>query len=315
MDDNETSRSFHHSDKLTSTNYGTWKLKMQMVSQIRDLWEIVDGEQKLSDPQWMKKSEKTKAIIGLNLLNAQLQHIRKCSTAKEVWTTLEKVHQGNNLMRRIQLHKEFFNIKKNQGESIQSYVSRVNELRELLESIGDETQELHCVLALLAGLPEDYAPLVMALEARGEDLQMETVISLLLTEEQRRSNNDVGEHQEKAFFSKERRTKPMGARPMKGKKGNCHNCGRPGHWARDCRLPRKNESSVAAAHDSEYAFASVSERQPVEFTDAWILDTGATKHMTGKQEWLRESESVHQPIKFGLSSGIAKKKGVITVSN
>jgi hypothetical protein len=316
MYDTESTRQLSTSDKLHESNYGIWKLKMQMVLQMKDLWEMVDEEENLSDSAWSKKSDKARAIIGLSVSDSQLSHIRDCKTAKQVWTALAKVHEGSNLMRRLQLRREFVMLKKVSGESVQQYINRVNEARNKLTSIDDKIEDVDCVLALLSGLPDEYAPLVMALEAKGEDLKMESVVPLLLTEEQRKSNNDSSANQERAFFASKERKGKRNFKSSNVKKGTCHNCGKQGHWARDCRLPRKLESSAAAATaTSTYAFTGVADVHSNEMAHKWILDTGASKHMTGRKEWLSEPVTVEQPIRFGMSTAVAKKKGNVTVSN
>jgi hypothetical protein len=109
------------------------------------------------------------------------------------------------------------------------------------------------------------------------------------------------------------------------RKGRCRKCGIYGHFAKECKTKPKEEKQEAAHHvagDIETGALLVAEvctvvkasvpsvflSQECVFLDeyhegAWILDTGATNHMTGYREALASlDESVRGAVRFGDGS-------------
>ncbi|KAM0896548.1 hypothetical protein ACQ4PT_023130 [Festuca glaucescens] len=108
----------------------------------------------------------------------------------------------------------------------------------------------------------------------------------------------------------------------------CRNYGRLGHWARDCRQPRRGQAHVAQAEEESALFmahasielppaaptaaallhldelkahALLGDGSGNDKTDGWCLDNGATHHMTGRRELFAELDSnVRGSVKFGM---------------
>ncbi len=67
-------------------NFNLWKFKMEMVLASMDLWEIVDGSKEAPpssvDPkvikEYQRRAKKAMSTIGINLVDSQLQHIKRC---------------------------------------------------------------------------------------------------------------------------------------------------------------------------------------------------------------------------------------------
>jgi hypothetical protein len=118
-----------------------------------------------------------------------------------------------------------------------------------------------------------------------------------------------------------------------------HNYGKFGHWAKECRQPRRGQAHVAQVEESALLLAhAIIELSPAastaaallhldeprahallddsssnDKTDGWCLDTGATHHMTGRREFFTELDSdVRGSVKFGDASGV-EIKGVGSV--
>jgi len=108
-------------------------------------------------------------------------------------------------------------------------------------------------------------------------------------------------------------------------KGKCRKCGINGHWAKECKRAPKEERQEAAHHaiadadqpalmlaqvcnvvrtDTQDVFLNQEQVFPKEYSDgSWVLDTGATNHMTGNRSILVSlDESVRGSVCFGDES-------------
>ncbi|RAN86028.1 hypothetical protein B5P41_31665, partial [Bacillus sp. SRB_28] len=66
------------------------------------------------------------------------------------------------------------------------------------------------------------------------------MMNRLLTAEQRLSLCSIPEPQTAFGAEEKKREKPK-------RRGKCYNCGKAGHWGRDCGLPKKNQRASVAS--------------------------------------------------------------------
>ncbi|XP_055306841.1 uncharacterized protein LOC129571100, partial [Sitodiplosis mosellana] len=144
----------NHIEKLNNHNYFSWKYQMELTLIAEDLWEVKTNEapeqQGRALNRWTKKDNKARALIGLAVEKDQLVH----------------------------------------DDNIENHMSQLISLFQKLENLGAATDEQWKIGMILASLPNIFAPLVTALEAREEqDLPMNLVQMEILDEYQRQQES------------------------------------------------------------------------------------------------------------------------------
>ena len=323
MSTNNTSTSLtsYTISKFDGTNYHLWKFKIQMVLEEKDLWDALVEDRPTTIEEalvWDRKDRKAKAVICLALSDAQLMNVRSATSAVEVWTKLEALYEGKGLANRLFLRRRFFTISMAGGEAVLEYVNRVKELAGQLEAINAGLEEEDVVMTLLCGLPESYNSLITSLESRNEDeLSLEFVTARLLHEETKRKEGVVGDAGigEKALFGGKRGPKGRFGGSQDGGKqsGTCFNCGKRGHYARDCRSKRKdtkqphqqqqqaNKAENNSNNSNNNQFLLVAALASSTKSDAWYIDSGASQHYAHSNSAMTNYTTI-PPVKIYLGN-------------
>lgn len=117
--------------KLNNDNYSVWKFKVELFLIKEDLWSQTSSVRP-SDPtaaaEWEKKDNKARATIGLLIEDTQLVHIRKSTTAKEVWESLKNYHEKSTLTSKVYLLRQICNLKLSETGNMEEHVITMQEL-------------------------------------------------------------------------------------------------------------------------------------------------------------------------------------------
>jgi hypothetical protein len=116
-------------EKLNDNNYRYWRMEVQGLLEEKGVWEAVEPGYGADPTAAQKKVDhKAKSALYLSINKASKDDVMNCTTAKEVWDTLSKVHTQYDLWHSALLVKDYVNAQKLEDESINDYLTRRNGL-------------------------------------------------------------------------------------------------------------------------------------------------------------------------------------------
>ncbi|XP_011701738.1 PREDICTED: phosphoribosylformylglycinamidine synthase-like [Wasmannia auropunctata] len=169
-------------------------------------------------------------------------------------------------------------------EYISGLVSLVQQLADIGHNISDE----EVAVLMLGGLPAEFDPLIMGLEATHERLTSDMVKTRLLSEDYRRGSTDASSGNEAAFA-----TNSANKGTFRKREVTCYKCGKKGHikpkcpqikkeWKTKDKKDNQDNSSKKKTEDklllTSFAVGSFDK-------DSWFIDSGCTTHMSMRNDW------------------------------
>lgn len=206
------------------------------------------------------------AISTLILLleTTNYSYVQECTTAKDAWKALETAFEDSGICRRVDLLRSLVQLKLNECESMEDYINKMTSTSIKVKKAGLKIDDEVIASLMLAGLPDEYRPMVMAVENSTTNLTTDSVKTRLLQEVKFEKSND-GEAV--ALISKKHQ------KPKNKKKVTCFVCDEPGHYTTHS-CPKKNKKSDKLLLMTS-SFVAKSDN-----THQWYIDSGASAHMT-----------------------------------
>ncbi|KAI9181643.1 hypothetical protein LWI28_017061 [Acer negundo] len=201
--------SIHKPPSFDGKDYTFWKTRMRIFIQFIDyeLWETVrdgphiphiivegkivkkeEGDWKSDDKRKHSLNAKAMNVLFCSLNAIEFKRIISCSSAKEIWHTLEVTHEGTNQVIESKISRlihsyELFKMKSNEtiNETNTTFTDIINELH----SYGKDFSSDELVRKMLRSLPKEWAPKVTAIEEAKDlkTLSLEELVGSLMTYE------------------------------------------------------------------------------------------------------------------------------------
>ena len=83
-----------------------------------------------------------------------------------MFDALTKLFEGKNINQKMTLRNQLKNVKIQNAETIQLYFTRVSQIKEQLEAIDEEVENVEIVMTTLNGLPRSWDSFIQGICAR-----------------------------------------------------------------------------------------------------------------------------------------------------
>ena len=178
----------NESSKLDGENYIDWKFKILTICEAWNAWSVVNGDELkptgAADTNWEKRETKAKVLLWMFVKDSIIPHIRDCKTSKEKWEVLKGLYETTNSNRILFLKTKLLSMKMEASENIVTYVSRIKDLCDQLNAIGDKVSNTDMVTIILKGLIRNYQYFVSSLGGRTMPPTFIELIGILLQDEE-----------------------------------------------------------------------------------------------------------------------------------
>jgi hypothetical protein len=154
-------------EKLEGANdFRARKYRVMLILEENDLESFV--EQDIEEPEadeakakYKKDSIKEKRIIVDSIKNHLIPQVSALKTPKQMMDALSRLFEGKNINWKMTLRTQLMNVKMQNSETIQSYFTRVSQIKEQLEAIGESVEEVEITMTTLNGLPNSWESFIL----------------------------------------------------------------------------------------------------------------------------------------------------------
>ena len=243
-------------------------------------------------------NERTIAFLTLYVSQNFLPMVVDVETAEEAWNNLAQHFLGKRTAKRLHLRKEFVSLRKEEKEDVSSYILRARRLQTSINTIEENTiTDSNLIDTILSGLPRDF-DLTVNILATTQNLDVDTMATHLMHAEallQRETENKpkvLAFTARKQYYSNVQKLRPK-----------WYHYGKLGHLKKNFWLLKsttRNESNTLALSAVEDKQNGCLAELP---TNSWIIDSGATAHMTPYQDKFKNIKKLNAPISVTLGNG------------
>ncbi|KAE8674058.1 hypothetical protein F3Y22_tig00111769pilonHSYRG00329 [Hibiscus syriacus] len=261
---------------------------------------------------------RVKDLLAQQGILKALRPIKPASMDEEDWEELklESQFMSKSLTTKLYLKQRLYGLKMQDDHDLAQHVNVFNQIVSDLARLDVKIEDEDRAMILLCSLPSSYEHMVTTLTYGKETINVEEITAALLAHNQRKQNAGESSQADSLYVkgNRDRGRKPekagSGKRNSRSKSRDkktihCYKCKEAGHMKRDCPKLKKqtdekrdgSSKSVNVVEDdnsdcSEGDMFSISTTQ---LTDAWILDSGCSYHITPNREWF----STYRPVNSG----------------
>lgn len=328
-----------HDYKITALgedNYVTWKWQMNLILTAKGLDKcVIKGSG--TEVNQAKITQAT-ILLASSLSQLNMQRVINCKTALQIWETLESTFENKSATEKAALLEQFMSFKIQSTRDVSKGIGEIQSLAAKLTALGTTIASDLIVSVILKALPESLSNWASTWKmVNAEKLELNKLITGVMAEVNTKAGQENAALVAKTSqpmkgsgrdYSKRRNKFAKGKKPRTGKRkpseaDECFNCGKTGHWAKDCKALKREDAAKPVSSEatnqmrsSMAAMALMAKVEPFE-QSTWIADSGCSFHMTPNRHWLSDFEAYVSGPRICLGDGHvieATGKGYINTS-
>ncbi|KAH9685484.1 hypothetical protein KPL70_013981 [Citrus sinensis] len=298
-------------------------MKMKAVLRKNNcLAAIGERPMEITDDKWNEVDGNAISDLHLALADGVLSSVAEKNTAKEIWDTLTKLYEAKSLHNKIFLKRKLYTLRMAESTMVTDHINTLKTLFSQLTTLGHNIEENERAELLLQNLPDSYDQLIINLTNNNpvESLVFDDVAASVLNEESRQKNKEnrqaSSQQAEALSVTRGRSTErgPSGSQSYGRSKSRskknvkCYNCGKKEHVKKECwsnqkrregKEPKSSNAQGCVASTSDdgeilYSEATIISEGRKRLSDVWLIDSGATWHMTSRREWFHTYEPISE---------------------
>jgi transposase InsO family protein len=320
-----------------AADYREWRLAVIDILAEKGYWPIVSGTMTRPEGDsaktvaWDEKAGKARGMLGRLMDSAHRELYAEERNPGELWTKLEKRYAGKDQARIWFLKGELSKVEFRNNDLV-DYIATLERLFHQLAAAGETQVEKDKKYLLLSNLPIQYHPFRTSI-CNNQDYDSTTydkICDRLVLEHQQLTGGVKPAEESKAFLAgksggwkgkgkdhanagqKERASMPSGSVD----KDSCLYCKEKGHWARRCPKKKKDQernsgggrrndnrdnrpsANSASARGNLQAWTAMDVLSANRAQSKWVLDSGATHHMTSDKTLFESITLIRAPIRI-----------------
>ncbi|KAE9003156.1 hypothetical protein PR003_g18451 [Phytophthora rubi] len=268
--------------RFDGTNFLAYKEGLKAALKARRCWKTLVGDQTKPERDGTpeaarrRKKYKEKVLLLNDILTNTLDdgtrvRLAHLETPQAKWSALVEDFEKKSFAVALFKHRELLNVEfDGENESIRDYIHRVEAIRQELTLMGEKVSDREVITALLTGLGNKYESMVETFDNLDDYTLQQVKMKLTSREERMRQAKTVSDerarknaqpqpaagyapasqqtHGESSFYAqgKKRNSGGNGDRSGQQKRRRtniqCWNCGKWGHFERDCTAPKCDQS-------------------------------------------------------------------------